>query len=134
MLSLIYLVNIINNSLGIRRYKVTIQKFNRLCINVLYSLQKMNLIDSFLISSDFCKCDIFLNTKNNTSFISKIICISKPNKYVYYSVNDLIKLRSLDLFNDYILSCNLIGYKILNIDEAIRLHTGGLLLLKIIRR
>ena len=48
------------------------------------------------------------------------------------SLTDLQKLRSVDLYNDYILSINDTSHTIINIDEAIRKHTGGLLLLKIL--
>ena len=45
---------------------------------------------------------------------------------------DLQKLRSIDLYNDYILSVNDTNQTIINIDEAIRRHIGGLILLKIL--
>ena len=53
------------------------------------------------------------------------------SNYIYYSINDLIHLRSIDTYNDYIISINDKNSTIINIDDAIRLHKGGLLLLKI---
>ena len=39
----------------------------------------------------------------------------------------------MDLYNDYIISINDQFHTIINIDKAIALHKGGLLLLKIIK-
>ena len=132
MLTLVSIINIINNAILGRKSKVIIFKFNNFSLNVLKVLQELNVIESFIIDSSFTTCKIYLYTTN--FFFNKIICITKPSKFIYYSKNDLIKLRSLDLFNDYILSID--NYKnkaIVTIDEAIRLNKGGLLLLKIIR-
>lgn len=132
MLTLVSIINIINNAILARKSKVIIFKFNNFSLNVLKVLQELNVIESFIIDSSFTSCKIYLYTTN--FFFNKIICITKPSKFIYYSKNDLIKLRSLDLFNDYILSID--NYKnkaIVTIDEAIRLNKGGLLLLKIIR-
>lgn len=128
MIILLNLINSLNNAILLNKNKLNIIKFNTLSLRTLAILQKLNIIESFIISSDFKKCSIFLN-KN----FSKIIAISKPNRYIYYSLNDLIKLRSTDLFNDYIVSINNKENTIVTIDDAIYLHKGGLLLFKILK-
>lgn len=132
MLTLVTIINVINNAILAKKSKVVIFKFNNFSLNVLKILQELNVIESFILNSTFTNCKIYLYTNNK--FFNKIICITKPSKFIYYSKNDLIRLRSLDLFNDYILSID--NYKnkaIVTIDEAIRLNKGGLLLLKIIK-
>ena len=126
MLYLVYLVNSLNSAIRLRKSSVIITKFNSLKI-----LQKLNIIESFLINPDFTKCTVFFNNIKSDVLDRKIICISKPNRYIYYSINDLIHLRSIDTYNDYIISINNKNSTIINIDDAIRLHKGGLLLLKI---
>lgn len=128
MIILLNLINSLNNAILLNKNKINIIKFNTLSLRTLAILQKLNIIESFIISSDLKKCSIFLN-KN----FSKIIAISKPNRYIYYSLNDLIKLRSTDLFNDYIVSINNKENTIVTIDDAIYLHKGGLLLFKILK-
>ena len=78
-------------------------------------------------------CVIYLNTYLNQHYLSKILMISKPSRYIYYNLDELINLRSNDSFNDYILSINDETINIVTIDDAIRLHKGGLLLRKIFR-
>lgn len=132
MLTLVTIINIINNAILARKSKIVIFKFNEFSLNILKVLQRINVIESFIINSTFTTCKIYLYTNN--IFFSKIICITKPNKFIYYSNKDLLKLRSIDLFNDYILSIeNSKNQAIVTIDEAIRLNKGGLLLLKIIK-
>ena len=84
---------------------------------------------------DICQCLIyqFILALTDVNYFTKIICITKPSKYIYYSKNDLIKLRSMDMFNDYILSIDHNKTAIVTIDDAIRLNKGGLLLLKVIK-
>ena len=132
MRNLIYTINTLNNAVLLKKFKVVLTNFNILTLNILVMFQKLNIIDSFLINDTSTLCTIYLSATNNFNFFQKIVCISKPNKYIYYQLTDLVKLRSIDLYNDYILSINNSNHTIINIDEAIRLHTGGLLLLKII--
>ena len=132
MLYLVYLVNSLNSAIRLRKSSVIITKFNSLTLAILKILQKLNIIESFLINPDFTKCTVFFNNNIKSDVLDrKIICISKPNRYIYYSINDLIHLRSIDTYNDYIISINNKNSTIINIDDAIRLHKGGLLLLKI---
>ena len=131
MLTLIYIINSINNAIMHKKSKVIIKRFNNLSLNVLKILQNLNVIESFLINNSFTECKIYLYTYVN--YFTKIICITKPSKYIYYSKNDLIKLRSMDMFNDYILSIDHNKTAIVTIDDAIRLNKGGLLLLKVIK-
>ena len=129
MLYLVYLVNSLNSAIRLRKSSVIITKFNSLTLAILKILQKLNIIESFLINPDFTKCTVFFNNIKSDVLDRKIICISKPNRYIYYSINDLIHLRSIDTYNDYIISINNKNSTIINIDDAIRLHKGGLLLL-----
>ncbi len=131
MLTLIYIINSINNAIMHKKSKVIIKRFNNLSLNVLKILQNLNVIESFIINNSFTECKIYLYTYVN--YFTKIICITKPSKYIYYSKNDLIKLRSMDMFNDYILSIDHNKTAIVTIDDAIRLNKGGLLLLKVIK-
>lgn len=131
MLTLIYIINSINNAIMHKKSKVIIKRFNNLSLNVLKILQNLNVIESFIINNSFTECKIYLYTYVN--YFTKIICITKPSKYIYYSKNDLIKLRSMDMFNDYILSIDHNKIAIVTIDDAIRLNKGGLLLLKVIK-
>lgn len=131
MLTLIYIINSINNAIMHKKSKVIIKRFNNLGLNVLKILQNLNVIESFIINNSFTECKIYLYTYVN--YFTKIICITKPSKYIYYSKNDLIKLRSMDMFNDYILSIDHNKTAIVTIDDAIRLNKGGLLLLKVIK-
>lgn len=131
MLTLIYIINSINNAIMHKKSKVIIKRFNNLSLNVLKILQNLNVIESFIINNSFTECKIYLYTYVN--YFTKIICITKPSKYIYYSKNDLIKLRSMDMFNDYILSIDYNKTAIVTIDDAIRLNKGGLLLLKVIK-
>lgn len=133
MLTLVKLVNTLNNAVLLKKYKVVIYHFNTFCLNILNIFQQLNIIDSFLINDTYTNCIIFLNTTTNTNFFQKILCVSKPHKLVYCTVQDLIKLRSNDLYNDYILSINDTNHTIINIDSAIRQNKGGLLLLKILK-
>lgn len=114
-----------------KKSKVILKRFNNLSLNVLKILQNLNIIESFIINNSFTECKIYLYTYVN--YFTKIICITKPSKYIYYSKNDLIKLRSVDMFNDYILSIDHNKTTIVTIDDAIRLNKGGLLLLKVIK-
>jgi len=131
MLYLVYLVNNLNTAFHLQKSFITITKFNSLTLAILNILQKLNVIESFLINTNFTTCTIFFNNIKYYISSKKIICISKPNRYIYYSLNDLIHLRSIDTYNDYIISINNKTLTIINIDDAIRLHKGGLLLLKI---
>ena len=131
MLTLIYIINSINNAIMHKKSKVILKRFNNLSLNVLKILQNLNIIESFIINNSFTECKIYLYTYVN--YFTKIICITKPSKYIYYSKNDLIKLRSVDMFNDYILSIDHNKTTIVTIDDAIRLNKGGLLLLKVIK-
>lgn len=131
MLTLIYIINSINNAIMHKKSKVILKRFNNLSLNVLKILQNLNIIESFIINNSFTECKIYLYTYVN--FFTKIICITKPSKYIYYSKTDLIKLRSIDMFNDYILSIDHNKTTIVTIDDAIRLNKGGLLLLKVIK-
>lgn len=133
MLTLVKLVNTLNNAVLLKKYKVVIYHFNTFCLNILNIFQQLNIIDSFLINDTYTNCIIFLNTTTNKNFFQKILCVSKPHKLVYCTVQDLIKLRSNDLYNDYILSINDTNHTIINIDSAIRQNKGGLLLLKILK-
>ena len=114
-----------------KKSKVILKRFNNLSLYVLKVLQNLNIIESFIINDSFTECKVYLYTYVN--FFTKIICVTKPSKYIYYSKNDLIKLRSIDMFNDYILSIDHNKTAIVTIDDAIRLNKGGLLLLKIIK-
>lgn len=133
MLTLVKIINTLNNAVLLKKYKVVIKHFNTFSLNVLKLLQQLNIIDSYLVNDTFTTCIIFLNTATNNVFFQKILCISKPHKFIYCTVADLIKLRSIDLYNDYILSINDTNHTIINIDTAIRQNKGGLLLLKVIK-
>lgn len=131
MIILINLINLLNNAILLKKSKIIIYKFNTLSLKILDILQNLNIIESYIISNNFNNCYIFFNKVNYQFF--KILNISKSNRYIYYTFNDLVKLRSVDLYNDYIISINDKKNPIVTIDDAIYLHKGGLLLLKIIK-
>ena len=133
MLILINLVNILNNAINYKKDKIIVKKINIVSLKILQILQSLNIIESFKISGTLDNCVIYLNTYLNQHYLSKILMISKPSRYIYYNLDELINLRSNDSFNDYILSINDKTINIVTIDDAIRLHKGGLLLLKIFR-
>lgn len=131
MLTLVYAINSINNGILLHQKKIKLTKFNTLTLNILVILQQLNIIESFLIDVTNTYCTIYFY--DTMPFFQKLICISKPNKYIYYKFSDLVKLRTIDLYNDYILSVNMPNHTIINIDDAIKFHVGGLMLLKIIK-
>ena len=133
MLILINLINNLNNAINYKKDKIIIKKINIVSLKILQILQSLNIIESFKISGTLDNCVIYLNTYLNQHYLSKILMISKPSRYIYYNFDELINLRSNDSFNDYILSINDKTMNIVTIDDAIRLHKGGLLLLKIFR-
>ena len=133
MLILINLVNSLNNAINYKKDKIIVKKINIVSLKILQILQSLNIIESFKISGTLDNCVIYLNTYLNQQYLSKILMISKPSRYIYYKLDELINLRSNDSFNDYILSINDKTINIVTIDDAIRLHKGGLLLLKIFR-
>ena len=127
-----YMVNTLNNAILLKKTKVQLTKFNNFILNILTILQRLNIIESFLVNDTFTVCTVFFTTSTSNNYFQKIICISKANRLVYMTFADLQKLRSIDLYNDYILSVNDTNQTIINIDEAIRRHIGGLILLKIL--
>lgn len=136
MITLINIINSINTAIALKKNKIYISKLNNLSLCVLKILKELNIIEFFKIDAKFKTCSIVFNTITNNVYLSKIIAMSKPNRYIYYSVSDLIKLRNSDLFNDYLIFINdnkINKNNIVTIDDAIRLHKGGLLLLKIIK-
>ena len=133
MLILINLVNSLNNAINYKKDKIIVKKINIVSLKILQILQSLNIIESFKISGTLDNCVIYLNTYLNQHYLSKILMISKPSRYIYYNLDELINLRSNDSFNDYILSINDKTINIVTIDDAIRLHKGVLLLLKIFR-
>ena len=133
MLILINLINNLNNAINYKKDKISVKKINIVSLKILQILQSLNVIESFKVSETLDNCVIYLNTYLNQYYLSKILMISKPSRYIYYNFDELINLRSNDSFNDYILSINDKTMNIVTIDDAIRLHKGGLLLLKIFR-
>lgn len=136
MITLINIVNSINIAIALKKNKIYISKLNNLSLCVLKILKELNIIEFFKVDTKFKTCTIVFNTITNSLYLSKIIAMSKPNRYIYYSVSDLVKLRNNDLFNDYLIFINdnkINKNNIVTIDDAIRLHKGGLLLLKIIK-
>ena len=133
MLILINLINNLNNAINYKKDKIIVKKINIVSLKILQILQSLNIIESFKISGTLDNCVIYLITYLNQHYLSKILMISKPSRYIYYNLDELINLRSNDSFNDYILSINDKTINIVTIDDAIRLHKGGLLLLKIFR-
>ena len=133
MLILINLINNLNNAINYKKDKIIVKKINIVSLKILQILQSLNVIESFKVSETLDNCVIYLNTYLNQHYLSKILMISKPSRYIYYNFDELINLRSNDSFNDYILSINDKTINIVTIDDAIRLHKGGLLLLKIFR-
>ena len=133
MLILINLINNLNNAINYKKDKIIVKKINIVSLKILQILQSLNIIESFKISGTLDNCVIYLNTYLNQHYLSKILMISKPSRYIYYNFDELINLRSNDSFNDYILSINDKTINIVTIDDAIRIHKGGLLLLKIFR-
>lgn len=141
MLNLIYLLNIINNAIILKKKIIKVKNINYFLLNILKKLQYLNIINFFNINLLNKKSEIMIYVNNNNNKLllnSKIKNISKLNRFIYYKYEDLIKLRSLDHFNNYILSISnkKIEFNnnnsIVTIDEAIAKKTGGILLFKII--
>ena len=124
MLILINLINNLNNAINYKKDKIIVKKINIVSLKILQILQSLNIIESFKISGTLDNCVIYLNTYLNQHYLSKILMISKPSRYIYYNFDELINLRSNDSFNDYILSINDKTMNIVTIDDAIRLHKG----------
>lgn len=131
---LVNIINSLNTAISLKKNKIIINKFNNLSLNVLRILKDLNIIEFFKVSSNYKFCTVILNNITNNFYLSKLILISKPSRYIYYSVADLERLKNTDLFNDYIIYVNdNSNNNIITIDDAIRLHKGGLVLLKIIK-
>lgn len=96
---LINIINSLNTAISLKKNKIIINKFNNLSLNVLRILKNLNIIEFFKISSNYKFCTIVLNNITNNFYLSKLILISKPSRYVYYSVVDLEKLRNSDLYS-----------------------------------
>ena len=125
MLILINLINNLNNAINYKKDKIIVKKINIVSLKILQILQSLNIIESFKISGTLDNCVIYLNTYLNQHYLSKILMISKPSRYIYYNLDELINLRSNDSFNDYILSIN---DKTINIHQFPEIYRKGLLL------
>lgn len=137
MINLIYILNIINNAIILKKKIIKIKNINYFLLNILKKLQYLNIINFFNINILNQKSEImiYINNNNNKLLLnSKIKNISTLNRFIYYKYEDLIKLRSLDHFNNYILSISSYNNNnnIVTIDEAIAKKIGGILLFKII--
>ena len=60
MLTLIYIINSINNAIMHKKSKFIIKRFNNLSLNFLKILQNLNVIESFIINNSFTECKIYL--------------------------------------------------------------------------
>ena len=50
MLTLVKIINTLNNAVLLKKYKVVIKHFNTFSLNVLKLLQQLNIIDSYLVN------------------------------------------------------------------------------------
>ena len=75
MLTLVKIINTLNNAVLLKKYKVVIKHFNTFSLNVLKLLQQLNIIDSYLVNDTFTTCTIFLNNATNNVFFKKILFI-----------------------------------------------------------
>lgn len=130
MLTLLYTINLLNNAILASKQQIRITKFNNLTLNVLIKLQQLNYIESFLVNKAQTSCLIFLVTNRTSLYFQQIHSISTPHKFIYITYSELIKLRLVDSTTDYLLSTGT-THTIMTSDEAIRCHSGGLLLLKL---
>ena len=71
MLNLIYLTNNLNTAFHLKKSEIIINKFNSLCLNVLRTLQELNIIESFLVDSNFENCKIFFNNIKSSNIEKK---------------------------------------------------------------
>ena len=130
------LFNILNEALKLKYKTITLDQVNNIILDILYILQKQGYINSFYIENNN-KCTIlFNNLEFNKKSFTKIVPMSKSSKKIYVTVTDLKKIRSQDLFNDYlIIKSNLTNKNvaIINIDDAIQMNIGGALICKIIK-
>lgn len=130
------LFNILNEALKLNYKTITLDQVNNIILDILYILQKQGYINSFYIENNN-KCTIlFNNLEFNKKSFTKIVPMSKSSKKIYVTVTDLKKIRSQDLFNDYlIINSNLTNKNvaIINIDDAIQMNIGGALICKIIK-
>lgn len=130
------LFNILNEALKLNYKTITLDQVNNIILDILYILQKQGYINSYYIENNN-KCTIlFNNLEFNKKSFTKIVPMSKSSKKIYVTVTDLKKIRSQDLFNDYlIIKSNLTNKNvaIINIDDAIQMNIGGALICKIIK-
>ena len=72
----------------------------------------------------------FFIKKTEYSIFSQIQSVSTPHKFIYITYSDLVKLKTFDCSGEYLISSTH-NKIIMTSDEAIRHHTGGLVLLKL---
>ena len=84
MLTLVKIINTLNNAVLLKKYKVVIKHFNTFSLNVLKLLQQLNIIDSYLVNDTFTTCTIFLNTATNNVFFQKSCCLISATSILYH--------------------------------------------------
>ena len=97
MLTLVKIINTLNNAVLLKKYKVVIKHFNTFSLNVLKLLQQLNIIDSYLVNDTFTTCTIFLNTATNNVFFQKILFISQIPVFVLKILPFTDSIVSLEL-------------------------------------
>ena len=60
-----YMVNTLNNAILLKKTKVQLTKFNSFILNILTILQRLNIIESFLVNNTYTTC--FLHSPALTS-------------------------------------------------------------------
>lgn len=130
MLTLLHTINALNSAILFSKTRVKITQFNNLTLNVLLTLQHLNVIDSFILNKTHTQCTIILPTTQSSLVFQQIQSVSTPHKYIYMTYSELVKLRAVDLSSEYLISSNH-NKIIMTSSEAIRHHIGGLVLLKL---
>ena len=87
MLTLVKIINTLNNAVLLKKYKVVIKHFNTFSLNGLKLLQQLNIIDSYLVNDTFTTCTIFLNTATNNVFFQKIF-------YAFFVMSNFVDFSS----------------------------------------
>jgi small subunit ribosomal protein S8 len=98
-----------------------------ICNNILNVLYEEGYIRGYTIINKY-SINILLKYIENKPVINNIIRISKPGRKIYYSYNDLLKLKNNNNNILYIISTN---QGIISSNKALSLQIGGEILLKI---
>lgn len=112
-----------------KRNQLSVKHLNtNICNNILSILYEEGYIRGYVVI-DKNTIEILLKYIDNKPVIGNILRISKPGCKIYYSYNELLKLKMFNNNVFYILSTN---KGIISSNKALTLQIGGEVLLKIV--